>query len=156
MTILDVLSALSGVATAIGVGVAARQLFITREQAAKSFEDSLTSQYRNAIEKLPVEVLFGETLKPEIQTVSIPHFYRYFDLCNEQVFLRSMGRVTDSTWTNWEDGIKTNLTRPAFALAWSEVAYRAKEDFEDLRALCPPEVWRQAENHASRAAISPV
>lgn len=64
MTTLEVLSALASIATAGGVGVAAWQLFVTRQQAVTSFEDSLTSQYRALIERIPVEALFGEKLRP--------------------------------------------------------------------------------------------
>jgi hypothetical protein len=145
MTLLDILSALSALATAIGVAVAARQLFMTREQATTTFEDSLSSQYRSLIDRIPVEALFGEVLKPETQTGLLPHFYRYFDLCNEQAFLQSEGRISAKTWANWKDGIQTNMTRSAFEKAWAEVAHRAKDDFEHLRTLCPPKAWAEAE-----------
>jgi len=138
MSPLEILGALSSLATAVGVGVTARQLFVTREQATTSFEDSLVSQYRSIIERIPVEALFGENIDPDAQTKLLPHFYRYFDLCNEQIFLRKKKRITDKTWSNWSDGIKSNMTRPAFATAWSEVAHRAVGDFEHLRELCPP------------------
>ena len=138
MTFLELLSALSSLATAIGVGIAARQLFIAREQAATSFEDSLTSQYRTLIERLPVEALFGEGLQPLDQTALLSHFYRYFDLCNEQAFLRKKKRITDKTWENWREGIISNMRRPAFAAAWAEVARRSAGDFDHLRELCPP------------------
>lgn len=138
MTALEVLSALSNVATAIGVGVAAWQLFTTRQQAATTFEDSLTNQYRTLIERIPVEALFGEKLHHQAQAELLPHLYRYFDLCNEQVFLYKKGRISAQTWENWKDGITGNLARPAFAAAWAQVAARATSDFDHLRALCPP------------------
>ena len=91
MSPLEVLSALSSIATAVGVAVAAYQLFITRRQATTTFEDTLNTQYRQAIERLPIEALFGEKLKEQDQAELLPHFYRYFDLCNEQAFLFSLG-----------------------------------------------------------------
>ena len=138
MSLLEVLSALSSIATAVGVAVAAYQLFITRRQATTTFEDTLNTQYRQAIERLPIEALFGEPLKEQDQSGLLPHFYRYFDLCNEQAFLFSLGRVSKKTWKNWEEGIKGNMVRPAFKAAWNEVARRAGGDFESLRKLCPP------------------
>jgi hypothetical protein len=138
MTLADALSALASIATAVGVAVAAYQLLIARQQALTSFEDSLNSQYRAVIERLPLEALFGEPVAPvEIQT-HLPTFYRYFDLCNEQAFLHKHGRISTKTWRNWEEGIKTNMSRQAFARAWSEIATRAKDDFDYLRQLCPP------------------
>lgn len=135
---LELLSALSNIATAVGVAVAAYQLLITRRQATTTFEDTLNTQYRQAIERIPVEALFGEQLKAQDQADLLPSFYRYFDLCNEQAFLYSLGRVSEKTWRNWEEGIKGNMARPAFKVAWSEVARRATSDFESLRMLCPP------------------
>lgn len=138
MTTLEVLSALSNIATASGVAVAAWQLFTTRQQAATAFEDSLTNQYRMLIARIPVEALFGEDIPEKKQTELLPHFYRYFDLCNEQAFLQKKGRISAETWENWKDGITGNMSRPAFARAWAQVAKRASGDFEHLRALCPP------------------
>jgi hypothetical protein len=138
MTALETLSAVSSLATAVGVAVAAYQLFVVRRQAMTSFEDSLNSQYRTAIERLPIQALFGERLLPDEQAGLLPHFYRYFDLCNEQAFLFSLGRVSAKTWRNWEEGIKSNFARPAFSIAWEEVARRAKNDFNSLRVICPP------------------
>ena len=57
------------------------------------------------------------------------------DLTNEQVFIRTQGRVTDSTWKNWTDGIRTTLSKPAFALAWTEIKERSKSSFEELKKL---------------------
>ncbi len=119
--------------------MAAYQLFITRQQATTSFEDTLNVQYRQAIKCLPLAALLGEPLtEPELARL-LPHFYRYFDLCNEQAFLFSLGRVSAKTWKNWEEGIKGNMNRPAFRVAWNEVARRASGDFDYLRKLCPPQ-----------------
>lgn len=139
MSVLEILSALSSIATAIGVAVAAYQLLIARRQATTTFEDVLSNQYRQAIAQIPVEALFGEPLKKDAQIGLLPHFYRYFDLCNEQAFLFSLGRVSRKTWKNWEEGIRGNMARPAFKAAWNEVSFRAIGDFDALRRLCPPE-----------------
>jgi hypothetical protein len=138
MTAIEILSAVSSVATAVGVAVAAYQLLVVRKQAVTTFEDSLNSQYRVSIERIPLEALLGEQLRADDLHGLLPHFYRYFDLCNEQAFLHKHGRITTKTWKNWEEGIKSNLQRPAFATAWAEIAKRAGDDFSSLRALCPP------------------
>lgn len=131
------LASIANLATAIGVAVAAYQLLATRQQAATAFEDSLSAQYRDIIAKLPLQALFGEPLAQETLNDLLPHFYRYFDLCNEQAFLYRRRRITRKTWSNWEEGILSNMHRPAFAAAWLVVAERAKEDFDELRRLCP-------------------
>lgn len=144
MQLLEILSAenlsvLSSIATAIGVGIAAYQLRVTRKQSVTTFEDSLAAQYRHVASTLPLKALLGESLTEEEHNTYIQCFYRYFDLCNEQAFLNKSGRVTNDTWNFWEDGIRTNIRRPAFSRAWQEIANRSIDDFSELRALCPPE-----------------
>lgn len=138
MQLIESLTALSNLATAIGLGVTAYQLLITRKQNVTTFEDSLAAQYRQVASTLPLEALLGEPLDEATHKANLPYFYRYFDLCNEQVFLNKHGRISGATWTFWEDGIRTNLNRPAFARAWSEIARRAKDDFDELRVIYPP------------------
>lgn len=124
-------------ATAIGVIIAARQLGLSKEQARTQFEDGLNAQYRSIVQNLPVEALLGESLSPDVARAALPYFYHYFDLCNEQAFLRKQGRIGAATWANWMEGIEQNCRRPAFATAWAEVSSRAPESFDDLRVMVP-------------------
>lgn len=137
MQTLEILSALSSILTAIGVWLAACQLRRTRKQSVTTFEDSLTVQYRQIVSTLPLRALLGEPLTDEEHEAHLQYFYRYFDLCNEQAFLHTNSRVSVDTWKFWKDGILTNLRRPAFARAWREIARRAKDDFHELKLLCP-------------------
>jgi len=133
-----ILSALANVATAIAVIVAAWQLLLSQQQSVTTFEDSLAKEYRDIAATLPVKALLGEPLTEAEHTDKFDEFYRYFDLFNQQVFLRKSGRVSDKTWGFWKDGIGSNLKRPAFARAWSDVAARCNGDFSELRAIFPP------------------
>jgi hypothetical protein len=61
--------------------------------------------------------------------------YFYIDLCNEQVFLRQNRRVCGATWVFWQDGIRSNLGRPAFKKAWEDFKLAAPNSFRELRQL---------------------
>ena len=135
---LEILTALSGIATAIGVFVAARQLFLAQRQNVTSFEDSFAKEYRELASTLPTKTLLGESLTEAEYTKHFDELYHYFDLCNQQVFLRNVGRISKKTWTFWKDGIASNMRRPAFERAWAEIAARANSDFSELRAVFPP------------------
>lgn len=137
---LENLSALANVATALAVIVAAWQLVLSQKQSVTTFEDSLAKEYRDIAVTLPVKALLGETLSDSEHSDKFDEFYRYFDLCNQQVFLWRSGRVSDKTWKFWCEGITSNLKRPAFERAWSEVAARSNGDFSELRSLVPPKV----------------
>jgi hypothetical protein len=129
------LNSLSSIATAVGVTFAAIQLWMTRQQAVLQFEDSLAVQYRDVVRRLPVEAFLGESLSDERQAAALKDFIHYFDLSNEQAFLRQKKRVRRNTWREWEEGIVQNMKRPAFAQAWTHVSSRAPESFNELRAL---------------------
>lgn len=127
-----------GVFTAMAAIVAAWQLWHMHKQGMTSFEDALVREYRELASTLPLPALLGEPISDELHREKLDEFYRYFDLCNSQVFLHDQGRISDETWAFWVQGIRTNLKRPAFARAWSEIAGRANGDFAELRRVCPP------------------
>ena len=135
----EILTAIGSVATAFGVLLAAWQLFLAHRQSVTTFEDSFAREYRELVATLPTKALLGEPLTDDEHQQYFDEFYHYFDLCNEQVFLQKTGRITPATWKFWHDGIASNLRRPAFKRAWSEIAAKANDDFSELRALCPPE-----------------
>jgi hypothetical protein len=135
---LEVVSAAASVATALGIFLAAGQLYFSSRQAMTQFEDQLAAQYREIARRLPLEALLGEALSEEAHAHALTDFYDYFDLSNEQAFLRKQGRVSNTTWSNWLEGIQQNLRRPAFARAWREVRRRAPDSFDELRKILDP------------------
>jgi hypothetical protein len=148
---LEVLSAIANIATAGAVFFAAIQLWFSHAQAVTAFEDSLAKEYRELASKLPTKALLGEPLSNDEHSKSFDEMYHYFDLCNEQIFLKQAGRVTDKTWIFWQDGIASNLKRPAFERAWSEIAARSNGDFSELRSIFPPKPFAQTDTDGSRA-----
>jgi hypothetical protein len=131
--VLELVGAAASVATALGILLAGWQLRLTQRQAVTQFEDQLSAQYRELLRRLPLPALLGEQLDDASHEKALADFYAYFDLSNEQAFLRKRGRISRSTWANWQEGIQQNLRRPAFLRAWAEVSRRAPENFNDLR-----------------------
>lgn len=125
----------SSFATAVGVFIAAWQLWRTHRQSITTFEDSLACEYRELAATLPTKALLGERLTDQEHSAHFDKFYRYFDLSNEQAFLHECGRISPATWQFWRDGIASNLKRPAFSRAWNEVCRRdnVPPPVQDLR-----------------------
>jgi hypothetical protein len=132
---LAIADLVASMATAIGVFVAARQLNVSKQLAQTGFEDQLSRDYRELVRQLPVKALLGEELADEEHTASLDKFFSYVDLSNEQIFLRQSGRIGEVTWQNWCDGIRHNLSRPAFRRAWEEIKLRSADSFTELRRL---------------------
>jgi hypothetical protein len=156
-TTTDFITAVASAATAVGVLLAAAQLWLAARQATTQFEDGLNAQYREIARRLPVAALLGEALPEDAYQDALPHFYHYFDLSNEQAFLHLKGRVRPSTWKNWLEGIEQNLSRPAFRRAWAEISHRAPESFNELRGLVQiaRELGPAATEQRSHRALAP-
>jgi len=136
--ILEFLTVTANIATAVAVVVAAWQLYQTHKQSVMSFEDSFAKEYRELIAKLPTKALLGEDLTEEEYINHFDEMYHYFDLCNEQAYLNKSGRISKKTWIFWKDGIASNMKRPAFKRAWTEISQRSNGDFSELRLISPP------------------
>ncbi len=143
---LEILSALASIATAAAVVVAAWQLVLAHRQSVTTFEDTFAKEYRDLAAKLPTKALLGEPLTEDEYAKHFDEMYHYFDLCNEQAFLQSVGRISEKTWRFWRDGMASNMRRPAFERAWAEIAARANNDFSELRALFPPKPFPHQSN----------
>lgn len=121
-------------ATAIGVGIAAWQIGESKKLAQTSFEDGLDQQYRKLIMDIPVDALIGQPItnkKEELREI----IYNYLDLCNEQTYLRQKKRVSKNRWKEWSEGIKDNLSKPAFKEVWNEIKDKAPTTFTALDLL---------------------
>ncbi len=135
MVLSDSITAMASVVTAAGVILAWWQIRLAKQQAVMQFEDGLNSQYREIARRLPIDALLGEPLDDQTQKDSLKEFFHYIDLTNEEVFLRRRRRVSLITWKDWAEGIRWNITRPAFAAAWKEIKGRSPESFNELRRL---------------------
>jgi hypothetical protein len=149
------LELVANAATAIAVFFAAVELRLGKQQAVIEFEDNLAREYRELVRQLPAEALLGKALSEQEISSCLSTFIHYINLSNEQVFLRKTGRITDATWRNWCEGIRTNLSRPGFACAWAIIKENASCSFGELKRLEAsgfqedPRQWGQRQNRES-------
>lgn len=108
-------------ATALGVLVAAWQIWEGRRLASAEFEDSFDQQYRAIAYEIPFHALIGKSLGKDRQEEAREGIYNYLDLCNEQVYHRTKNRISSERWLEWASGIEENLDRRLFKEVWDEV-----------------------------------
>ena len=135
MTLYEVIQSVAAVATAIGVGFTARQLYTAKLQAQSDFEDSLNEQYRRIANELPLAALLGKVLNDQEMKDSLKAFYNYFDLSNEQIFLSDRQKIRPNTWDNWKEGIEQHMRRPAFDEAFKRLEPDLGDSFERFRTF---------------------
>lgn len=135
MTVFESVQTVASLATAVGVAIAAWQLFLTKQQVQSQFEDSFTDEYRRISAQLPLAALLGQPLGKVELEASLRAFYEYFDLSNEEAFLNNRGRLRRETWENWCEGIEQHMARPAFKQAWERLVPYLNGSFDDLKEL---------------------
>ncbi len=139
--VLTLIEVSASIATVVPVFLVWQQITLARKQATTTFEDSLNEQYRRIMESIPTDIWLGSELKAlgdEQRSRCRDAIYRYIDLSNEQAFLHDKKRITDDTWIQWKEGIKSNLRLPAFEEVWIEVKEKCPASFKELHALYNP------------------
>lgn len=111
----DVIGTTANVATAAGISLVAYQLYVTRQQVVADFERTFVDRYEGIIRDAPLALLLGEPFDPHHDDRVLRAFFDYFELCEEEMTYRRIGKVSRSTWCDWWEGITLNLRRPAFA-----------------------------------------
>ena len=144
-------SALGSAATALAVLVAAWQVREAGRQARTAFEDSLSREYREITRKIPARAHLGAELTAEEWEKTLADFLQYFDLSNQQAFLRKNRRISDATWEEWRSGIQANLALPAFKAAWEHLLSKVPERFLELQEM----LNEPAKDTSSRPALRP-
>lgn len=134
-TITSFATVISVLVTAVGVVVAAWQIWESRKLSSASFEDSFDQQYRELSYKIPVDALLGKPLESKKEAYTREAVYNYFDLCNEQIYQRSQNRISKERWQKWALGITSNLSKPFFDKVWSEVKEHNQGSFSFLERL---------------------
>jgi len=129
------LKTVASLATAIGVCIAAWQIWESRKLAQTSFEDGLDQQYRKLAMDIPVDALIGKPISDNKKDDLREIIYNYLDLCNEQTYLRQKRRISKNRWKEWNDGIRDNLAKPAFKEVWDEIKDKAPRTFTALDVL---------------------
>jgi len=135
MNIIETANLAALIATALGVIFAAIQIWLSRSQGVTTFEDSFAKEYRDLSRCIPTRALLGERISDKEMEKHLDEFWHYFDLSNEQTFLRQIGRIRTETWIFWRDGIRSNLEKPAFQRAWKELENTQTTEFSELRRL---------------------
>jgi hypothetical protein len=131
--------------TAIGVAFCAWQIRLGKKQSQAEFEDSLDQQYREISMALPVDVLIGKDASEDQKSQVRELIYNYFDLANEQAYLRAKGRICKTTWLSWSTGMEMHLSRPAFSIVYDEVieasSFTYLKRLVDARFKSDPRIW---------------
>ena len=103
--------------------------------AQTTFEDSIDQQYRVLAARVPMDVWLGKAPSPEIEQHAREIAFQYLDLCNEQILLRKLRRISDGRWRGWLEGIEENMGIPLIRDVWDEVLRNRPGHLSNLARL---------------------
>lgn len=126
---------ITSVATALGVFIAAWQLWESRKLSESAFEDSFDEKYRQLAHGIPVDALLSKKVSKDQKKIAREWVYNYLDLCNEQIYLRMKGRINKDRWIEWSKWMQQHLKRPFFIEVLKEVEKDSLDTFTYLERL---------------------
>lgn len=88
----------------------------------------------------------------QLEVVAV--FRDYFNMCSEEMWLKSSGRIDSGTWNIWSEGMKDAARTPAFSEAWAELAdeYRYYPKFRKFIDTLIAEVANEQSRSQSKAS----
>jgi hypothetical protein len=105
---------IAAVATTVALIVVVFQLVSERTSRHREFENLYVQRYWELMDRLSFDV----PCRPAIERLNAQDgraCLAYLRLCEDELDLRKQGFVTDSTWTIWAEGIKSQSSAAPFA-----------------------------------------
>ncbi|WP_426516749.1 hypothetical protein ACPPVQ_18785 [Diaminobutyricibacter sp. McL0618] len=106
-------SSLASVVTALAVVFAVGQLRVARQQSHRDFENLYVRRYWDLLDQFSDQATLDKDLSSwgsDDLTIAL----NYIRLCEDEVDMRRLGRITNSTWAFWGPAISQAMTEPAY------------------------------------------
>ena len=122
MSLGDWIAAATVIVTGLGVMAALKGV---RDQLRISTFLAYTERYSALMARMPFEARRPgsgydlEEARDEERQQVLGVFRDYFNLCSEELWLASSGKIDKGTWKLWRTGIRQVAGFPSFASAWT-------------------------------------
>ncbi|MEO8262345.1 MAG: hypothetical protein ABI566_07220 [Pseudolysinimonas sp.] len=100
--VLDIIGIVLQAATALAIVIGAWQLLFHSRQMHRDFESLYVERYWQIMDRRSNDWILKGKTKPEDETI----IRQYLQLCEDEIDLRELGRVSDGTWKFWADAIR--------------------------------------------------
>lgn len=116
----------------LAVIVAAAALVLNYWENRRMHQLTFFAEYTKRFQEIMVSMPFdafsddfdASKLNSDEQKKLATQMLIYFSLCSEEYDLFTDGYVKSRVWVVWEEGIITNLRKPAFVWGWNQVEKR--------------------------------
>ncbi|MDN5896920.1 MAG: hypothetical protein L0H93_23220 [Nocardioides sp.] len=125
---VEVVGLVVSLVTAGSIIFAAIQIVAQTRQMHREFEALYVQRYWSLMDQHSVGFRRGMKPNKTDQLVLV----QYLQLCEDEIDLRRLGRVTDDTWRYWEQSIRAQAMESAYRGA---LRGSARSDFPSLKKL---------------------
>jgi hypothetical protein len=109
----DIASSIASIVTALAVAFAVGQLVVARQQSHREFENIYVQRFWAIIDQFTDEV----ALQPAPQSFAGHDrviALSYIRLCEDELDMRHLGRITNSTWSFWSPAIAATMSQTGY------------------------------------------
>lgn len=125
---IDIAGLVISAFTALSILFAVTQIVAQTRQMHRDFEALYVGRYWTLMDRRSIE--FERGGKPRKKDRLVIH--QYLQLCEDEIDLRSEGRVTNDTWGFWERSIRAQASEPHYRAALDS---SADHEYPSLKAL---------------------
>lgn len=145
MTESDWVAAVIGVATvSVSAFSVVKAIGGVRDQLWMQMFSEYTRRYSEIMEPIPFDARQSQgaydlnILLVADRAAILNAMRRYFNLCSEELFLHSKGRIDDQLWEIWRRGIESVTVLSAFRSGWTLLRdeYSQYPEFIDFMDAC--------------------
>jgi hypothetical protein len=159
MTTEQWIAASSGAAVIVSAIAIIVSMTHVRDQFRTQIFLVYTERYAKTMGRLPFQARHpGSSYRlsdiPDGERADVLAAFRdYFNMCAEEMWLKSTGRIDSGTWKVWHAGMKEVARFPSFTEAWQELADEYHY-FTKFRSFMDAVIADVAVEHASRSAAA--
>jgi hypothetical protein len=159
MTTEQWIAVFSGAAVIVSAVAIIVSMMHVRDQFRTQIFLVYTERYAKTMAKLPFLARHpGSSFRlsdiPEGERAEVLATFRdYFNMCAEEMWLKSNGRIDSGTWKVWHAGMKEVARFPSFTEAWHELA-EEYHYFTKLRSFKDGVIAGVAVEHDAAAAAT--
>ena len=102
-----------------------------KQQIKQLFFTDYTKRYQEIMLHMPEGFFTDSVTYEKLDNQSKAYLRAYFDLCSEEFYLKSTGKIDKDVWENWEQGIDFVFKKKIVLEAWNHFNKVNYKDFSE-------------------------
>ena len=133
-TLANIATVVVAIATVVAIFITIHSLRTSIDQFKEQLQLTVFTDYTKRYQEIMLN--FPESINEDdfdfdeldknnetiIKEKTLRYMRAYFDLCSEEYFLHSQGKIGENTWHEWKSGIEYAFSKTAFIKGWGIIS----------------------------------